>query len=101
MNFITKVLNGLEFADAIDDYIDQWNDSKTSDELHDFLGLTWNEYALWCEDSSTLRAILAARKNQVSIDAADWNGVHLLAARAQSLQDPEILKDWLSKKGLI
>lgn len=101
MNFITKVLSGLEFADLIDDYIDQWNDSDTSEELHDFLGFTWNEYALWCENSSALGAILAARKSQLSIDMADWNGVHLLAARAQSLQDPAILKNWLGEKGLL
>ena len=101
MNFIEKVLKGLEFADTIDDYIEDWNASDTADELHEFLGFTWNEYALWCEDPSSLRAILASRKHHTKIDATEWEGVHLLAARAQSQQDPEILKSWLTQKGLL
>lgn len=33
----------------IDDLIDHWHESKSSQKLHEFLGLTWEEYKRYVE----------------------------------------------------
>ncbi|CAM0107375.1 hypothetical protein MYOV065v1_p0016 [Vibrio phage PS15B.2] len=36
--------------DEIDDLIERWNEDKeTTLELHEYLGMTWEEYADWVQ----------------------------------------------------
>ena len=51
MTFKEKYLAGEIDFEAIDDYIDEWNNSTTSDTLASFLGLNEEEEDLWIEES--------------------------------------------------
>ena len=67
-SFIEKCINGDASLDEIDDYIDEWHDSDSDInlELHEFLGMTWEEYSLWAVKPSLLAEILNHRKQDVS-----------------------------------
>ncbi|MDF2886743.1 MAG: hypothetical protein K0R23_1128 [Lacrimispora sp.] len=51
MTFKEKYLAGEIDFEAIDDYVDEWNNSTTSDKLASFLGLNEEEEDLWIEES--------------------------------------------------
>jgi len=51
MTFKEKYLAGEIEFEIIDDYIDEWNNSSTSDTLAAFLGLNEEEEDLWIEES--------------------------------------------------
>lgn len=36
-----------EMEDAIDDLIDRWHNGEGPEHLHDWLGMTWDEYGRW------------------------------------------------------
>ena len=67
-SFIEKCINGDASLDEIDDYIDEWHDSDLDInlELHEFLGMSWEEYSLWAVKPSLLAEILNHRKQDVS-----------------------------------
>nr|VFJ46037.1 MAG: hypothetical protein BECKFM1743A_GA0114220_100321 [Candidatus Kentron sp. FM]VFJ51562.1 MAG: hypothetical protein BECKFM1743C_GA0114222_100982 [Candidatus Kentron sp. FM]VFK10338.1 MAG: hypothetical protein BECKFM1743B_GA0114221_101364 [Candidatus Kentron sp. FM] len=68
MNFIEKCLSGDAFMDEIDDYVERWSDGEEGEgmALHDFLGMTWEEYSIWGTRPSMLPVILRSRRNSVS-----------------------------------
>lgn len=51
MTFKEKYMAGEIDFETIDDYIDEWNNSTTSDTLATFLGLNEEEEDLWIEES--------------------------------------------------
>ena len=51
MTFKEKYLAGEIDFEAIDDYVDEWNNSSTLDTLARFLGLNEEEEDLWIEES--------------------------------------------------
>jgi len=51
MTFKEKYLAGEIDFETVDDYIDEWNNSTTSDTLATFLGLNEEEEDLWIEES--------------------------------------------------
>ena len=51
MTFKQKYLAGEIEFESIDDYIEEWNNSTTSDTLAKFLGLNEEEEDLWIEES--------------------------------------------------
>ncbi|MFN7638245.1 MAG: hypothetical protein ACK5SD_14990, partial [Pseudanabaena sp.] len=63
-SFIEKCINGDASLDEIDNYIDEWHDSDSDInlELHEFLGMSWEEYSLWAVKPSLLAEILNHRK---------------------------------------
>jgi hypothetical protein len=65
-NFISLALAGKVTPDQIDDYVGKWHDSSSRLELHEYLGLTREEYGLWLGDPDQLLAILANRKSDIS-----------------------------------
>ena len=60
-DFIQKCLTGDASIKDIDDYIDNWHQRDSDLSLHEFLGMTRNEYHLWVEDPSCLPYIVNAR----------------------------------------
>ena len=49
--FINDVLNGKAFYNDIDTYIDKWHEcGGCGVELHEYLGLTLEQYAKWAGD---------------------------------------------------
>jgi hypothetical protein len=62
-NFIEKCLSYVAAPEDIDNFIDQWHDNPGNQTLHDFLGMTRDEYAQWITNSAALQTILSSRKS--------------------------------------
>jgi len=65
-NFISLALAGKVTPDQIDDYVGKWHDSSSDLALHEYLGLTREEYGLWLGDPDQLSSIIANRKLSLS-----------------------------------
>ena len=47
LTFVERFLEGLITSDIIHDFIDEWHESNSSQQLHEFLGFTKGEYVEW------------------------------------------------------
>lgn len=98
-NFILNCINGDALLSEIDDYIDLWHDSDTGLSLHDFLGMTKEEYALFVEDEQYLATIVTARREKGNIKLIIESQV-AMAARSDDQAKSERLQRWLKNEGL-
>ena len=66
MNFRQRFMYGLCDFDAIDDDIADWHESTENEcELHEYLGLTWEDYSLFVDNSAEFeRRLLSQRQEQ-------------------------------------
>jgi hypothetical protein len=103
-SFVESVLSGDAGINEIDDYIEAWHSlpddsSEAGQELHEFLGMTWDEYRLWVERPESIRFTLAARKAGRSVGevlaAVRTAGV---AARSSEAEEAEQVLDWLIER---
>lgn len=46
-SFFSLYMRGEVSRFLVDDYIDKWHSGFSSQTLHDFLGMTWEEYTHW------------------------------------------------------
>jgi hypothetical protein len=61
--FVEVYLDGEASLDDIDNYIHNWHNTyKGDNELHEFLGLTLEEYARWVENPYCLKGLLEIRR---------------------------------------
>jgi hypothetical protein len=100
--FIDLALNGSVLADEINDFVSVWHSSGSTEELHDFLGLTWQEYALWVRDPEFLTLIFSARhRGQSLVDAVNDNylATQLVAEGAGRAARATQLRTWLGQQG--
>ena len=59
-SFVQRYLDGTAKLSDIDDWIDQWHsDSSCAMDLHEYLGLTKQEYIDWLAHPDELDRILA------------------------------------------
>ena len=73
--FIDKCIAGSASPSEIDDYVDVWHESDSGLELHEFLGMTLEEYYDWMLNPARLRAIISAHKSdRVSQDSVREDG---------------------------
>jgi hypothetical protein len=100
MGFVEQCLSGDVLEDEIDDFVEQWHASENiSEDLHVFLGMTWDEYSVWATKPSILPFILSARKKNTSFDN-ELNQERLaLAARAETVAEARRLEAWLKLIG--
>ncbi|HZK81589.1 MAG TPA: hypothetical protein VFC46_10990 [Humisphaera sp.] len=68
-NFIESCLAGQALAEEIYSFIDQWHESDATVGVAQYLGITGAEYALWLEQSESLKSIILAHQNQVPLIA--------------------------------
>jgi hypothetical protein len=62
MTFKEKYLAGEIEFEAIDDFIEEWNNSSTTETLAQFLGLNEEEEDIWIEESDeALKELLDKR----------------------------------------
>ncbi|KEZ89972.1 MULTISPECIES: hypothetical protein [Clostridia] len=62
MTFKEKYLAGEIEFEAIDDFIEEWNNSSTTETLAQFLGLNEEEEDIWIEESDeALKELLDRR----------------------------------------
>ena len=103
MSFIYDCLNGDALINEIDEYVERWSNGidGLNQELHEYLGMDWDEYKLWGTRPSILPVIIRARRNRVSLDK-ELNKERLsLAARAENKEEAEKLTVWLKQIGKI
>ncbi|WP_367568807.1 hypothetical protein [Lacrimispora sp.] len=63
MTFKEKYLAGEVEFEAIDDYVEEWNNSSTDQTLARFLGLDEEEEDIWIEESDeALQQLLDSKK---------------------------------------
>ena len=89
--------------DEIDDYIAQWHSGLAgkNQELHEFLGMSWEEYSLWATRPSILAAILNSKLRHISLnEELNFERV-ALAARAKNNQEAAKMEEWLKRIGKI
>lgn len=60
--FIDLCLRGEVLLEEIDDWIDQWHDTPQKQELHEYLGMDWDEYSSWVNMPAILPFIIIAHK---------------------------------------
>ena len=54
-------LSGEALPDEIDDFVDRWHESDSDLSIHEFLGMTREEYLSWVKEPNVLPRILDAR----------------------------------------
>ena len=48
VRFVDLCLGGDVPEDEIDDFVEKWHeDENTTQELHEYLGMSWEEYSAW------------------------------------------------------
>ena len=67
-SFIEKCLRSEVLLEDIDDFVDLWHKDSGNMALHDFLGMTQEEYSLWIADPSTLPFIVSMSKRMKNLE---------------------------------
>jgi hypothetical protein len=100
--FVAQALRGEATLDDVEEHVARWHESEDARELHDYLGLTWDEYALWAEQPSALRYILFSKRFGVPLKDALREypaSREPVAARARSESEAREVQAWLKKTG--
>lgn len=98
-NFITDCINGDALMSEVDDYIEKWHKGDTGVDLHDYLGMTKKEYALFVEDENYLGLIVSAHKDNINIESIIRDEI-AMAARSDDAAKSRRLQKWLESEGL-
>ncbi|MFC5668189.1 hypothetical protein ACFP3U_35150 [Kitasatospora misakiensis] len=103
-SFVEAALSGRASLDDLDDFVDAWHDGDSDLPLHEYLGMTWDEYRTCTERPESLRYILADRKHDrpfaEEVLAASHSD-YALAARAESEEQAKGVYEWLVTTGRI
>lgn len=62
MNFLEACVAGEEIPDKVDDWIERWHTGGSDKELHEWLGMTWEEYGNWVSAPGCLAHIIEIRR---------------------------------------
>ena len=102
--FFDLYSRGQALPDDIDDYIDRWHERTDpqagSLPLHEYLGLTLDEYELWVRDPDILPQVLIARRESRPLAEVvnDYVDELPVAARADVAATVRALRAWLAKR---
>ena len=99
--FVDLCLEGKILLDEIDDFIDQWHETPQRRELHDYLGMTQEEYSLWLRVPDALSYIIKARHESKPLKDIVVQGCRALCLDARTDDQSKIvrLQTWLKEKG--
>lgn len=99
--FIELCIVGKVLMDEIDDFISEWHKLKPETPLHEFLGMTWEEYSMWVGDDEILPYIVTAHKDGLKLeDLLEQDYYNFpLAARAGDPFTAKTLMQWLKSHG--
>ena len=101
-NFIEKCMAGELLESEIDDFVQAWHDGEIEiKDLHDALGMNWEEYSVWATSPSVLRYIIAARRRGTTLDSELNDQRYALAARAETGLEAIRITKWLKSIGKI
>jgi len=95
-DFVSLALAGKVTIDQIDDYVSGWHAGDSDLELHDYLGLTRDEYALWMASADMLSVIIASRKLKRPLaEMAENDLMNRSAARSDDQLKTTLIRNWL------
>ncbi|HXN37229.1 MAG TPA: hypothetical protein VN892_04270 [Solirubrobacteraceae bacterium] len=99
--YLEQVLDGEAIWTDIEDFVGAWHDGNgLGQELHDYLGMTWNEYALWVERPDALRAIIASHELEEPLEELlERSDDKAVAARGLTQEDAKAVREWLRQTG--
>jgi hypothetical protein len=99
--FLDLYLAGKVQPDEIDDFVDRWHETPAGRELHDYLGMTPDEYSLWLRAPDALPYIAKARREMRPLTEIVAGKCRELRRGARAVAGPNIarLEDWLKAKG--
>jgi len=60
--FANLVIAGHAHETDIDDWIDAWNEAETDIELHETLGLTFDQYRLWVSQHQSFSSLIGIKQ---------------------------------------
>jgi hypothetical protein len=101
-SFISDCIRGIALLEDIDDYIDRWHEGGTGLAIHDFLGMTRQEYNAYLLDDNALAFIVKAYREHVPFkQIAEHDYSYALAARSQGGEKISQLMQWLTQQGLL
>ena len=97
--FMALCLKGKVELDTIDNYVDQWHETPSKLELHDYLGMTREEYSLWLRVPDALPYIIKARREKQPLSDMVLHGYHdlKLTGRPDDHYKISRLQEWLEK----
>ena len=100
MSFLELCLKGDLLIEEIDNYVEDWHEGRAgaNQELHEFLGMRWDEYSAWAKNPSILSYILAARRNKISLEEELDRDRYALAARASTALEARRIAEWLEQE---
>jgi len=98
-NFISDCITGDALMQEVDDYIAKWHEDESGADLHNFLGMTNKEYALFIEDENYLGLIISAHKDKIDIELIIRDEM-AMAARSDDPSKTKRLQQWLECEGL-
>lgn len=99
--FIEAVLSGDALWIDADVWVARWHaGAGLGAELHEYLGMEWNEYQLWTERPETLRVIIGAHEAHEPVERfiAEVDAP-AIAARGLNPEDRQAVLDWLVATG--
>ena len=102
--FFDLYSRGQALPDEIDDFIDRWHEGGDLQAkalpLHEYLGLTLDEYELWVHDPDVLPQVLIARRDSRPLPEVmnDYLDDLPMAARADDAATVRALRAWLAKR---
>ena len=101
MNFIEKCLSGDAFLDEIERYEEVWHNGEEGNdmELHEYLGMSWDEYSIWATKPSIISLIIRCRKKGIKLEDELNQERYSLAARAETLEESKKMTQWLKQIG--
>lgn len=101
-NFIDCCLNGTALLEDIDDWIDEWHAGSSDLALHEFLGMSSDEYSSWVSMDQLLPFIITAHKENKNLkDILDEYKSSLPIAARADINKTNILIEWLKEQKLI
>jgi hypothetical protein len=102
--FFDLYSRGQALPDEVDDFIDRWHEGADpqakSLPLHEYLGLTLDEYELWVRDPDALPQVLIARRESRPLSEVvnDYLDELPVAARADDTATVRALRAWLAER---
>jgi hypothetical protein len=101
--FLDLLIAGKVSTDQIDDFVDCWHAAPGGRELHDYLGMTSEEYSLWLRVPDALEYVVAARQKMQPL--AETVARACKESRQTAPDRPHAktarLEEWLSAKGVL
>jgi hypothetical protein len=103
MSFVELCLEGSVLEEEIEQFVEDWHEGREGADmaLHEYLGMSWEEYQIWATTPSVLSFVLAARKRGTSLDHELASDRYAMAARAGSVAEAAKVETWLRSVGKI